>query len=514
MANKHQEGSARGYRRIVACALMAGTVLLAGCGGGSGTSTPPATIARASHIVRNGNQQGITPFINFVQFRDSSLSKLASVHFVILPKPGSASKPVNVSYAIAALKARGYINLESGTLSLPVFGLYAGYTNHLAVDFQFTDGSKKSLEFDITTAAYSDPNGIYDSPTVLKKRQPGSELGFDFFAMKSALGTPVVVDSDGELRWVGTGPSNSISSAFQNNGFIVGEPGSATFSRLELDGTVKQTLLGSLSYTGFHHNIDPGKFNLLGEMKVASNMESVAIEFDGTGQVLKEWDFSALLSTYMRSQGDDPSNFVRPGSDWFHMNAATYDPRDDSLIVSSRENFVIKVDYSTGRIIWILGDPTKYWYTFASLRAKALVLQDGGLYPIGQHATSITSDGLLMLFNDGLGSFNQPSGAPAGDSRTYSAVSAYAIDPVTQTAREVWHFDYGQSINASVCSSAYESSEKSILVDFAVADDATHARLVGLNANHQVVFDFQYPDKQCNTSWNAQPVPFEKLNFE
>ena len=512
MADQIQAGSVSGRRWIVCLALVAGTLLLASCGGG--TSSPPPTIAQASDIIQNGNRQGVTRFISFVQFNGFSLANLASVHFVITPKPGSASKPVDVTYSIKALKMRGYTNLESGTLSLPVFGLYGGYKNHLVIDFQFTDGSKQSLQFDITTAAYSDPNGIYDRPTILKKRELGSELGFDFFAMKSGLGTPVVLDSDGELRWVGAGLSSALSSAFQNNGFVVGGQISATISRLELDGTIKQIFLNSPSYTSFNHNIDPGKTYLLGEMNSVSNIGSTVIEFDSGGAIIKAWDFSALLSAYMLSQGDNPSNFVRPGVDWFHMNATTYDPSDDSLIVSSRENFVMKVDYVTGRIIWILGDPTKYWYTFPSLRAKALVLQGSGLYPIGQHAISITSGGLLMLFNDGLGSVNQPSGAAAGESRTYSAVSTYAIDPVNLTAKEVWRFDYGQSIYSYVCSSAYESSGKSILVDFAVADKDTHARLVGLNANHQVVFDFQYPTTNCNTSWNATPVPFEQLKFD
>ena len=514
MAIEHRAGNVRGSWWIVVLALVAGASLTASCGGGSGTSTPILTMAKVSDIVRHGNQQGVTPFINFVQFNGSSVSDLSSVHFVITPKPDSASKPVDVTYSIAALKMHGYINPVSGTLSLPVFGLYAGYTNHLAIDFRFKDASKKSLEFDVTTAAYADPHGIYDRPTILVKRQLGSELGFDFFAIKSALGTPVVVDTDGELRWVGVGVANSVSSTFQNNGFIVGEPKTAAFSRIELDGTIMQTALVSSNYDGFHHNIDLGKFNLLGEMNAGSNIESVAIEFDSAGRITKEWNFSALLSDYMRSQGDDPSKFVRPGIDWFHMNATTYDPRDDSLIVSSRENFVIKVDYSTGRIVWILGDPTKYWYTFPSLRAKALVLQSGGHYPLGQHATQITSDGLLLLFDDGIGSLNQPVGAPMGEFRPYAAVSAYSIDPVTQVAKEVWRFDYGQSINMSFCSSAYESSGKSILVDFAWANNATHARLVGLDSKHQVVFDFEYPTTNCDTSWNAIPVPFEKLLFD
>jgi hypothetical protein len=184
------------------------------------------------------------------------------------------------------------------------------------------------------------------------------------------------------------------------------------------------------------------------------------------------------------------------------------------VIVSSRENFVIKLDYRTGSIRWLLGDPTKYWYSFPSLRAKALMLAAGGLYPIGQHGVSITSDGLLMLFNDGLGSLNQPAGAPAGESRTYSAVSAYSIDEASMSAQEAWRFDYGQSIYSEICSSAYESVGQSILVDYAAADHITQARLVGLDSSHNVVFDFEYPTVSCDTSWNALPIAFDNLSID
>ena len=134
---------------------------------------------------------------------------------------------------------------------------------------------------------------------------------------------------------------------------------------------------------------------------------------------IQTFDMADILTSYMQANGDDASAFVRPGIDWFHVNASTYDPSDNTVIVSSRENFLIKVNYSTHDIVWILGDPTKYWYTFPSLRAKALTLNAGGDYPIGQHAVSITSDGYVMVFNDGYGSVNQPSGEPAGLTRTY-----------------------------------------------------------------------------------------------
>jgi hypothetical protein len=204
---------------------------------------------------------------------------------------------------------------------------------------------------------------------------------------------------------------------------------------------------------------------------------------------------------------------VRPGNDWFHVNASTYDPSDDSVIISGREDFLIKVNYSTHDIVWIFGDPTKYWYTFPSLRAKALTLDAAGDYPIGQHGVSITSDGYVMVFNDGLGSVNQPSGEPAGLSRTFSEVSAYSVNTAAMTAQNVWNFNYGQSIYSPICGSSYEAGN-TYLVDFATADNEAEARLVGLDANQNVVFDFQYASPSaCGAAWNAIPIPFENLQI-
>ena len=403
-----------------------------------------------------------------------------------------------MTYSIAALRNRGYAqNPGSGpaaTVVLPVFGLYANFSNVVSLNLRFADGSSQTLPLSIQTEAYTDPTGIYSKPLILKQRDPGTQLGFSFFAMKSALTMPVIVDTDGEVRWAGPVSLDSTSTAFSGDGFVIGDAYAPTIHRVTLGGAITQNLLQSSGVTDFSHNIDPGKQGYFGIVDTAANLESIALEMTSDGRVLNTWDMGAILSTYMQANGDDPTTFVRPGVDWFHMNAMTYDPKDDSVIVSSRENFLIKLDYKTGTIIWIFGDPTKYWYTFPSLRAKALTLVGGGLYPIGQHAVSITSDGLVMVFNDGYGSLNQPAGAPAGESRSYSAVSAYAIDAASGTAQEAWDFDYDQTVYSEFCGSVYEVPGKTYLIDYAMANNMTDARLVGLDSNHNVIFDFQYPN--------------------
>ena len=494
---------------LLACIV----VMLFACGGGD-----PPPLAIRSEIAVVGSEAGVSPHIQFVTLRSSDLADLTAISFQIRPKVGARAKAVTARYSMRYLQSRRRADTAVNDVRLPIFGLYAGARNNVDLIVEFKDGSIRQLTQVVETPARSSTL-VYDGVKILTARRAGDDLGFDFFYVKAGGGTPVVIDTDGAVRWVGAGSENSFSSIFSNGEFYIGSQSSLAFKRLGLDGQVTDGSITPMGlYKKFHHNIDSGKFGFLAEFDGSQNgtaiVESMIADIDPTGVVRKSWDFADIVANHMRTAGDAADQFVRPGIDWFHMNAAFYDSRDDSLIVSSRENFVIKVDYQTGNILWILGDPTKYWYSFPSLRAKALRLSAGGLYPIGQHAVSINSAGELLLFNDGAPSFWQPAGAPVGETRAYSAVSAYAVDPVAMTAREVWNFDYGRSVLSDVCSSVYESRSRSMLVSYAVASGRTKARLVGLTAAREVAFDFEYSTTGCDTSWNATLIDFDRLRFD
>jgi hypothetical protein len=99
------------------------------------------------------------------------------------------------------------------------------------------------------------------------------------------------------------------------------------------------------------------------DVDTTTQTESVNVEVDGFGQVLKRWDLADIISAAMRAGGDNPSLFVAAApNDWFHNNAVAYRSSDNSLLVSSRENFVICIDYDTGAIN--LGDPTSNGISF------------------------------------------------------------------------------------------------------------------------------------------------------
>ena len=203
-----------------------------------------------------------------------------------------------------------------------------------------------------------------------------------------------------------------------------------------------------------------------------------------------------IISAAMTAGGDDPSQFVYPTpTDWFHNNGATYNRADDSVIVSSRENFLICLDYETSAIKWILGDPTKKWYQFPSLRKFALTLAPGSLPPIGQHAPSITYDQNLLVFDNGQKSIFT---IPPGEQRDYASPRKYSLDLAAKVATEVWNFPMNESIHCPFCSSVYEDAPLNYLIDYAFVNGGLpgvpmFAELLGLDAAGETIFYYRYP---------------------
>ena len=73
-----------------------------------------------------------------------------------------------------------------------------------------------------------------------------------------------------------------------------------------------------------------------------------------TGELLQTWDQKGFL---------DPNTVGHSGSwsahDWFHNNAVWYDKNTNSLTFSERHiDSMVNIDYETGKLNWIIGDPT------------------------------------------------------------------------------------------------------------------------------------------------------------
>lgn len=472
-----------------------------------------ATQADDTILTIAGQTAGATPFLNQLTITVSDTTVLKSIQFAVTPKAGSSTRPLSATYSNGYLAARG--DIGKGQIFLPVYGLYDDYANTVTLTYSFNDGSSKQDDTTITTTAFDDPCG-YKTPTVLQTKAENNVLSYDYILLKGACSnySPAIIDTDGALRWVGTTDLQSFDSAFFENSIYIGH--GPLLYRNDLDGTI--SLLGNYGSVGvnnFHHNVDRGKFGLLFEVDTDAYLESIIMEIDPEGKLLKTWNMADIVSAAMTAGGDDPAQFVFASpDDWFHSNAVTYNRADDSLIVSSREDFVICIDYSTGAIKWILGDPKKAWYQFPSLQKYALSLAAGSLPPIGQHAVSVTYDqGILMLDNGQNSLFQEPPGA----NRTYASPRKYHIDLNTMTATEVWSYPMGESVNSAYCGSVYEDLPLNYLVDYAYVVDPAggviHARILGLDATGEKVFDYQYPTAGCLEVFNAVPLHLESTAF-
>ena len=457
-------------------------------------------------------QAGLTPFISFLFLTPDRLAEIEDVTFTILPKPGSVTRPVSVTYSKHYLQGRGFIGGLVPEIMLPVFGLYANYLNTVVLTYSFSDGSTQQASVLVPTAAFIDPCG-FNNRTVIQARTTERNLSYDYILLKNRCGefSPTIMDTDGEIRWVGTaGVANPPATIFQNSIYLGG--GGANLYRIEFDGAVSFTHFeGNI---GFHHNIDYGKRGLIVDWDVPGKVESTNVEVDAQGNILKTWDLFTIISDAMIAGGDDPTLFVHPEpSDWFHNNAVAYRKSDNSLAISSRENFVICIDYDSGAIKWILGDSTKQWFQFPSLRKFALTLGPGTLPPIGQHAVSFTDDDKLLLFDDGQNSLNH---APPGEQRTYSAPRKYDIDLATNTATEIWNYPNGLALFSPYCSSIYEDAPNNYLIDYAIISNLgpqQFMELVGLSSSGATVFDYRYNTSNCDSAWNAIPVHLDGMRF-
>src|SRR6476661_10539386 len=198
-----------------------------------------ATQADDTTITIRGATAGATPFISKLTLEVSNTTVLKSIQFTIHPKPGSVTRPLSGTYANYYLVDRGFENPQTGEITLPVYGLYDGTTNPVTLTYRFVDGSSKQADTMIMAPPYDDLCG-YKNPTVLQDRTNSTDLSYDYiFISNGGCGphAPVILDTDGELRWVN--PTSIMgalagSTLFINNAIY--ETHGPTLNRVDLDG--------------------------------------------------------------------------------------------------------------------------------------------------------------------------------------------------------------------------------------------------------------------------------------
>lgn len=316
---------------------------------------------------------------------------------------------------------------------LPIYGLYAGQENEVIIEFGDTE---KILT--IETEALPDD---FVLPTSIEadKSEIGNEL---YFFTPSSSGYTSAYDVNGDVRWYLT-----INALWEinrlDNGHLLVSTERLVNSPYYMSGLYEMDLLGKIYKEislegGYHHDyFEMPNGNLL----VASDdfyndygtVEDYIVELDmNTGEIVKTWDLKDILNM----EDGKSENWVE--YDWFHNNSVWYDEATNSITLSGRhQDAVINIDYDSGKLNWIIGDPTnwseeyqKYFFT---------PVGDNFEWQWSQHAAMITPEGYVFILDNGNNKSKIESEyVPAEDSYTRGVM--YKIDTDHMTIEQVWEY--------------------------------------------------------------------------
>lgn len=317
---------------------------------------------------------------------------------------------------------------------LPVYGLYADYENK--VDIVMANGQKNTITIKTEPLHPDVPvaTSIKTTPEYM-----GNNLMFLTAAMRAM---PVGYDYAGDIRWYATRNFAFDLKRLPNGHILVGTerlvkmPYFTTgLYEMAFSGKIfKEYVLPS----GYHHDqfaMEDGNILVLTFDFYSGTVEDMCVLLDAkTGEILKSWDYKKVLPQNVAGSGSQDEH------DWFHNNAVWYDKKTNSLSLSGRhQDAVINLDYETGELNWIIGDPEgwpqemveKYFFT---------PVGDGEFdWQYEQHACVVLPDGDIMMFDNGhYRAKNKENYWP--NSKNFSRGVRYRIDTEKMTIEQVWQY--------------------------------------------------------------------------
>ena len=317
---------------------------------------------------------------------------------------------------------------------LPVLGLYPEYDNTVVIMLE--DGTA----YDVTVTTEKIENMPYQADYInTTSDYMNGQLMFVTPAGDSLAGG---YDYRGDCRWHLVEPFIFDMKPAANGRILIGSNRLLNMPYYTA-GVCEMDLVGKI-YTeyripgGYHHDqfeMEDGNLLILTQEKNAATAEDMCVLVDrGSGEIIKSWDYKKVL----------PQEAAKSGSwsehDWFHNNAVWYDKRTNSLTLSGRhQDAVINIDFETGELNWIIGDPegwpedmvSRYFFTPAG---------EGDFdWQYEQHACMVLPNGDIMCFDNGhWRSKEKEHYVDAKDN--FSRGVIYHIDTDNMTIEQVWQY--------------------------------------------------------------------------
>ena len=380
--------------------------------------------------------------------------------------------------------------------SVPLFGFKPGRTNEITVTvydkYQNTFTAAAPLKF-----VTGDLPADFPNITLLQSDPSAMEPGYTLFVAdvfyENGFGSQfyaIIVDDSGEVVWYNVPPPTFDIRQLENGNLFVTAP--ASFVEFNLLGQTVNSWVAPLLPLDIHEGLPTSHGTILylndavesvpnfpssvtdpnGPTFTADVLYQKVVEISMTNsEVVNAWSPIDVLdprrASYLFNQATD--GLPKPGWDTEHSNAIVEDPRDDSLIVSMRnQNAVVKISRKTGALQWILG-PHENWRD----QWQPYLLKPVGspfAWQYGQHAPILTDRGTLILYDDG--NFrSSPPDPTVTDSQNYTRAVEYSINESTMEVTQVW--EYGSTNRGEWLYTGFEGNAEpeprtgNVLIDFA-----------------------------------------------
>lgn len=320
---------------------------------------------------------------------------------------------------------------------LAIYGLYAGVQNEVTIEWE-TNGQKIQKTVPIETKALPD-DFILPTHVTAQKEKLNQDL---YFFTPSSKGYTCAYDVNGDVRWYLTNYALWDNTRLKNGHLLISTERLLNVPYY-MTGLYEIDLLGKIyvEYSlkgGYHHDYEelPN-----GNLLIASDdfgnpkgtVEDYIVELDRhTGSIVRTFDLKQLLNM------EDGKSENWTAYDWFHNNSIWYDEKTNSITLSGRhQDAVININYETGALNWILGDPTNWSSEYQSYFFTPV--GDSFEWQWSQHAAMITPEGYVFLFDNG-NNKSKDKEQYVASTESYSRGVMYKIDTDNMTVEQIWEY--------------------------------------------------------------------------
>ncbi|HAX73472.1 MAG TPA: aryl sulfotransferase [Firmicutes bacterium] len=316
--------------------------------------------------------------------------------------------------------------------SIPIYGLYPDTENKITLALSTGEKTEITIQTEALPEDFSMPTTV-----IANKEALTNEL---YFATPASVGYTAAYDVNGDVRWY-LSTNNVWDIKRLQNGNLLLSSNRTVAAPYYMTGLMEMDLLGKVyvEYNmpgGYHHDafeMENGNLIVAQNNPTKQTVEDYVVEMDRTtGEIIKKWDLTEVLPKDVAKS----ENWIE--TDWFHNNSVWYDEATNALILSGRhQDAVISLDYTSGKLNWIIGDSTGWPEEMKSYFFTPV--GDEFEWQWSQHAAQVLPNGDVFVFDNGNNRSKNSSDYVSAEDN-YSRGVIYHLNTDDMTIEQVYEF--------------------------------------------------------------------------